>query len=133
MAFLEYKNEGTRAECRLTEQSTSIGRSPECVLQIVDDPELSRVHCSVARQSDETFVVLDEQATNGTFLNEQRVEGEPVLLKDEDVIRIGQTELVFRARDVGRTTMLFSEVADQMEKGKGFHTIMHEIVEGKDK
>lgn len=129
MAFLEYTTGGTKTEHQLTEQSTTVGRSTECVLQIVDDEELSRVHCSIARQSGGTFVLVDEQATNGTFLNGQPVEGEPVLLKDQDLILIGQTTLVFRARDVGRTTMLFAEVADQMERGKGFHTIMHEIVD----
>ena len=129
MPFLEYTTGGVRTEHRLTGRSTSVGRSDECVLKIDDDPELSRVHCSIAGKPDGTFVVVDEQATNGTFLNGQRVEGEPALLKDQDVIRIGQTKLVFRTRDVGRNTMLFSEVADQMEQGKGFHTIMQEIVE----
>jgi len=67
------------------------------------------------------------------LFHRQPVEGESVLLKDQDLILIGQTTLVFRARDVGRTTMLFAEVADQMERGKGFHTIMHEIVDTKDR
>ena len=132
MAFLDYMSEGSKTEFRLVEIRTSIGRSPECLLQIVDDVELSRVHCSVARQANGSFVVIDEGATNGTYLNDQRLGSEPILLRDQDVVRIGQTELVFRTRDVGRTTMLFSEVADEMESGKGFHTIMHEIVEKKD-
>jgi len=131
MAFIEYTTEGKKAEHRLTERKTTIGRATDCVLCVADDPELSRVHCSVARQADDTFVVIDEKATNGTFLNGERIGDVPILLRDEDVIRIGQTTLVFRARDVGRTTMLFSEVAGQMERGKGFGTIMHEIVDKK--
>jgi pSer/pThr/pTyr-binding forkhead associated (FHA) protein len=129
MAYLDYVIDGTRHEYELTEEQSAIGRAESCALQFLHDPLLSRVHCTVIRQTDGSFALVDEHSKNGTLLNDQPVPtAEGVPLADEDRITIGKTLLVFRERDIGRTTALFSEVAEEIEEGKGFKTILREIV-----
>lgn len=128
MAHLEYLIEDKQHEVQLEAEVTCIGRSRECTLQLVHDPELSRVHCSVRRQADGTFVLFDEGSTNGTFLNDEQVGSDGRPLKEGDRIRIGSTTLVFREQAVARTAMIFTDVEQQMERGDGFHTIMERIL-----
>jgi pSer/pThr/pTyr-binding forkhead associated (FHA) protein len=128
MAHLEYFVEGMRHEKKLDRAVTTVGRANGCSLQLLHDPELSRIHCSVRMRPDGSYLLQDENARNGTFLNGEQVEGDPVPLKEADRIRIGRTVLTFRDKAIGRTTMLFKEVEEQMEKGDGFHTIMQKII-----
>lgn len=128
MARLEYQIDTEYHELRLTDVVTSIGRADDCTLQLLHDPGLSRLHCSIRLKLDNTYVLVDEKATNGTFLDEKRVSGEGERLKDHDQIRVGKTILTFRDSEVGRTTMALREVEQQMGQGKGFSTIMRNIV-----
>lgn len=128
MAYLEYVVDGQRYEAALGSVDNSVGRARECAIQLLHDAELSRVHCTVQRQSDGSFVLVDEGSTNGTYLNDERVVNEERPLRDGDRIRVGTTVLVFREQEVGRTAILFSEVEHQMERGEGFHTIMGKIL-----
>jgi len=128
MAYLEYFIEGLRQESKLAERETTIGRSPDCTIQFLHDAELSRHHCTVIAAEDGTFSLKDHRATNGTFHNEDRLGPETVALTDGDQIRIGQTIMTFREHAVGTTTQIFGEVADQMNRGAGFHTIMQRIL-----
>jgi len=68
-----------------------LGRSREAGVRI-DDANVSRSHAEVARDGDGYWVV-DLRSTNGTFLNEERVERAP--LHDGDRITVGSTEVVF--------------------------------------
>jgi|GEM_PF-1157063 len=128
MAYLEYLIEEQRHEVVLEAAETSVGRARECSLQLLHDPELSRVHCTIRRSAENTFALVDEGSTNGTFLNEDKVGSEERPLKEGDRIRIGTTVLVFREQEVGRTAMIFSDVEQQMDRGDGFHTIMGRIL-----
>lgn len=70
----------------------SIGRSPEADVRI-EDRFASQLHARVyARRG--KYHVEDLQSTNGTYLNEERLDGEAGL-SDLDQIRIGDTELRF--------------------------------------
>jgi len=131
MAHIEYIVDDQRYEALLDAVDNSIGRARECKIQLLHDPELSRVHCTVQRQSDGSFVLVDEGSTNGTFLNDQRVANEERPLQDGDRIRVGTTVLVFHEQDAGRTACIFGEVKRQMERGEGFHTIMGKILHGR--
>ena len=131
MAYLEYTIDKKRYECELTENDTSIGRSDVCTLQLLHDSELSRIHCSVQKQSDDSYVLVDEHAKNGTYLNNKCVFNEEMHLKNLDQITIGKTILTFREQAGGRTEILFNEIAQEMEEGKGFHTIMNQIIDKK--
>lgn len=51
--------------------TTSIGRAPECILQI-DEPGLSRLHAR-AIPTDDGVQLEDQGSTNGTYINGKRV------------------------------------------------------------
>ena len=57
------------------------------------DGEVSRHHAAVSFMRDH-FVVEDLGSTNGTYVNERRVEGK-VPIKPGDIVRIGQTSMRF--------------------------------------
>jgi len=128
MARLEYHIDTHAHELELTEPITTIGRAEDCTLQLLHDVELSRQHCSVRHGTGGEFMLVDENATNGTFLNGERVSGSGVILADRDHITVGKTILTFRDHAAGQTTMALREVEEQMEQGKGFSTIMRDIV-----
>ncbi|NIP97728.1 MAG: FHA domain-containing protein, partial [Akkermansiaceae bacterium] len=72
------------------------------------------------------FHLKDLQSKNGTHLNDQRIESE--VLHPGDQFRVGGT--VFRVKEKpskGPDTMLH-EVEEQMADGKGYRTILREIV-----
>jgi uncharacterized membrane protein len=68
-------------------QSTvTIGRAADCDLVFTNEKSTSSHH-AVLRQRDELIEIVDTQSTNGTFVNETRVER--AVLKDGDVVRFG--------------------------------------------
>ncbi|GAA2217150.1 FHA domain-containing protein [Micromonospora olivasterospora] len=80
------------ASFRLSRQPQVIGRGPSADIG-VDDPHLSRRHASVLLTA-EGVALVDLGSTNGTWLNDRRIDG-PERLADGDVIRVGRTELRF--------------------------------------
>lgn len=77
---------------RLGSTETVLGRSLD-VAGKLSDPSASQRHAKVL-QHDSGYVLVDLGSTNGTYLNEERLEG-PVLLTHGDTIRIGTTRLRF--------------------------------------
>lgn len=63
-----------------------IGRDPDCHLRPAS-PMISKKHCSFVLQG-ERVLFKDFGSTNGSFVNEARVEGE-TYLKDGDVVKFG--------------------------------------------
>jgi pSer/pThr/pTyr-binding forkhead associated (FHA) protein len=57
---------------------------------IVDAALVSRVHCRLTA-SDDTLEVIDLSSTNGTFVNDKRVE--KASLSNGDRLRVGRVEL----------------------------------------
>ena len=80
----------------LQEKGLVIGREPgQCDILILD-PNVSRVHARVVIENGEV-IVLDLGSTNGTFVNNSKVE--KTKLKPGDVIHLGQkcpATLVFK-------------------------------------
>jgi pSer/pThr/pTyr-binding forkhead associated (FHA) protein len=74
-------------------RTISIGRSPNCDLVLPDD-RASRVHATIERIESQ-HLVRDAGSSNGTFLNGLRVTGASFSLRDNDVIEIGSTRLVY--------------------------------------
>jgi DNA-binding winged helix-turn-helix (wHTH) protein len=73
-----------------------IGRSPECSTW-VDAAGVSRRHARLRLDTQSgTAVIEDLGSTNGTFVNETRVES-PVSLRDGDLVHLGTVPLTFRA------------------------------------
>lgn len=81
---------------RLTASETVLGRSEDAAGKI-HDPSASQRHAKVL-QHDGGYVLVDLGSTNGTFLNDERLEG-PVLLTHGDTLRIGKTTLRFLFKD----------------------------------
>jgi pSer/pThr/pTyr-binding forkhead associated (FHA) protein len=96
MALLLFeKNTGERIEINVEGDPLSIGRGPTADVSL-DDIEVSRHHCALLLWEDD-WVLKDGGSINGTWVNQKRV---PIaILNDGDIIRIGKTELEFRAED----------------------------------
>jgi hypothetical protein len=82
--FIENANESKTVE--LGEELT-IGRTPAAQL-VLDDSGLSRINTTFFVEGDEVLLT-DDNSTNGTFLNDERISGRPRILRDGDSIRIG--------------------------------------------
>lgn len=91
---IQGRNRGARFELPPTAAAVSIGREAGNMIQL-DDHEISRRHAEIRRVGD-ALVVGDLKSSNGTFVNDARVERSE--LGSGDRIRIGRTVLVF-ARD----------------------------------
>ncbi|HEY2867387.1 MAG TPA: FHA domain-containing protein [Pyrinomonadaceae bacterium] len=74
-------------EIAIDRERTTFGRGSEVDHRLADDG-LSRLHATVYREGDRVWVV-DENSTNGTFVNGGPVHGAGTPLKDGDIVRIG--------------------------------------------
>ena len=101
---IQGRNRGARFDLAATQGAVSIGREAGNVVQL-DDHEVSRRHAEIRRVGD-AFLVGDLKSSNGTYLNETRVERAE--LSSGDRIRIGRTLLVY-AKD-GDDPAAFSHV-----------------------
>ncbi len=81
-----------------------IGRDPECQLRLTDTG-VSRRHAKVMQASDGTGIIVDLESTNGTLVNDARVELAP--LRPGYRVRIGPiAELVCETVDAGTSPKL---------------------------
>jgi pSer/pThr/pTyr-binding forkhead associated (FHA) protein len=78
------KQEGKAIEIKLPQ--FLVGRDPQCQLRPAS-PLISKRHCAVIQRDDKAYI-RDFGSTNGTFVNEERVEGEQEL-KHNDQLKIG--------------------------------------------
>jgi hypothetical protein len=68
----------------------------------IGDPLVSRRHASLEYEaSTGQVIVTDLESRNGTYLNEEAVQG-PVALRDGDCLRIGSTVLRFEQAEIAR-------------------------------
>jgi ABC transport system ATP-binding/permease protein len=78
----------------------TVGRAPRADF-ILDVALVSRLHCRLTAGNDH-LEVLDLKSTNGTFVNDTRVE--KAKLAAGDRLRIGRVELTVEKQKRGRTT-----------------------------
>ncbi len=103
--FRELADAGKRRSCLILYSGTetgkrfvldshamTIGRLAETEIYI-DSPSVSRRHAEIAISPD-TVTIRDLGSSNGTHVNDQRIEG-TVVLKDGDLIRLGKVFLKF--------------------------------------
>jgi pSer/pThr/pTyr-binding forkhead associated (FHA) protein len=76
--------------------SVSVGRRPESDLVLAWDDQVSRQHARFERSDDGWVLIDDGPSSNGTFVNEERLEGRRKL-QDGDVLRFGATAATFRS------------------------------------
>jgi predicted component of type VI protein secretion system len=85
------KQEGKTIEIKLPQ--FLVGRDPQCHLRPAS-PLISKRHCALIQRDGKAFV-RDFGSTNGTFVNDERVEGERELHND-DHLKIGPIALTVR-------------------------------------
>jgi hypothetical protein len=78
----------------LRSEATVIGRSRQCDI-VIADPNVSRRHCEVRRESDD-YVVIDLGSTNGVLINGRQVQR--AALAEGDRLQIGGTSARFELR-----------------------------------
>jgi pSer/pThr/pTyr-binding forkhead associated (FHA) protein len=78
--------QGTR-KLRLPGDGLTVGRGEASSLVIADDG-LSRLHASIHSEAGRVWV-LDEQSTNGTYVNGRPADSRGTPLADGDEIRLG--------------------------------------------
>lgn len=70
--------------------SVSLGRGPACAI-VVPDESVSELHCRLEVSADGAFGVVDLGSTNGTSVNQIRIEPEQVEpLSDGDLLTVGR-------------------------------------------
>jgi pSer/pThr/pTyr-binding forkhead associated (FHA) protein len=72
--------------------SLRIGRSAENEI-VLDLPKISRTHVVIFRRGN-TFIIQDQNSTNGTWLGDQRIQEQA--LEDGQSLRIGDARLIFK-------------------------------------
>ena len=99
MAFLRIKNGAKAGESyALGTKAVAGGRGTTCDIQLPDDAKISRRHFTVARQDADTCVIRCEpEAKNGLWINGNELRES--VLRNRDVVRVGDTELEFLAAD----------------------------------
>ncbi|MPW25144.1 FHA domain-containing protein [Alkalibaculum sp. M08DMB] len=84
-------------ESYILDEDKSIGRSNRNEISI-QDPYLSSEHVRIYIEED-ICLIKDLGSTNGTFLNDEQIEEESVVLNDGDRIHIGQLDFIFVSKD----------------------------------
>jgi pSer/pThr/pTyr-binding forkhead associated (FHA) protein len=72
-------------------ERTSFGRGSEATHRF-DDDGLSRLHSTIYREGDRVWIV-DENSTNGTFINGERAASGGTPLRNGDTIKIGTGQI----------------------------------------
>lgn len=83
------KEANKRHEVTLSEESFVIGRSRKSDLKI-NDAEMSGTHCSLKLSGGRAFVT-DLESTNGTCVNNKKINQSPLYI--DDIIKIGHTTI----------------------------------------
>ena len=118
---------GIPKDIEITSEPLLIGRSREADIPLLDD-KVSRTHCGI-RLSEGHFYIKDLNSRNGVFLNGRRIE-DTAEVKAGDRIQIGSTSFILEqtspAEDAAKA---IGAVGDSMDEGKGYSTILKEIVD----
>jgi signal transduction histidine kinase/pSer/pThr/pTyr-binding forkhead associated (FHA) protein len=112
---IQGRNRGTRVELHANQGAVSIGREAGNAIQ-VDDHEVSRRHAEIRRVGD-GYVLGDLKSSNGTFVNDTRIERSE--LSSGDRIRLGRTILIY-AKDGDDPAMFAAvDIVPTTEAGDG--------------
>ena len=95
---------GTHLDFLITQLPCRIGRSKENDL-VIANLGLSRIHAVISRDISGQLRLTDENSTNGTFVNRQRIEGH-CLLNENDIIHFSSAEFKLRMCWVNQSTEL---------------------------
>lgn len=80
---------------RLHTDNNVIGTAADCDI-VLTDPYLSSRHATIRHDArDGSFTIIDRNSTNGSYVNDKRVIQDELI--DNDTLRLGRTELKFKA------------------------------------
>ncbi len=99
----------------IEKERTSFGRGDADYR--LDDEGLSRVHATVYRDGDNIWIV-DENSTNGSFVNGEKVGGSGTILKNGDTIKIGNHTKIKVAISDGKTNAPIAAVPTPTAQAK---------------
>ncbi len=102
MPYLQIMSGSRKGEKIGITKNVTIGRSTENTIH-VDDAAASGKHCMVVSQG-EDYAIVDNNSTNGTYLNGERV-FESEVLNAKDIIKVGDIEIMFDGADIKRTSV----------------------------
>ena len=116
--------DGEQKEFELGRKAITIGRGADADV-IIADKLASRIHCGISYK-DGSYFLRDCDSRNGTFVNDRSIKVGRI--NPGDRIRVGDMVLTVEASPRKGTIMVLRELDDEMAKGKGYHTILHEII-----
>ena len=123
--FLKYNlPNGDEKRFTLEKPKITIGRGANVDL-IIQDRLASRLHCSIEFKENE-WHISDLQSRNGTLVNGQLIQN--AQLKPGDRISIGDVVMVYEKTETKGTETVIMELKNEMDGGKGYKTMLLEIV-----
>jgi len=138
MPYISYADGASEKHYRLPEEGRMVifGREDHTDFQILRDARISREHFGIEKDEQGLLSVIDLGSANGTFLNGRRLESNAIrFLKQGDVIRAGSQEFTYREKPPPSPTpgpasrgAGVKDVLKELERGKGYHTLMQEII-----
>lgn len=93
VAILRFGGEGSD-KIAIIRDNISVGRAPENDVTIKDD-SISKRQFHI-KKTNKGYNLIDLKSANGTYVNNERVKS--VILKNKDVIRIGDEVIIFEER-----------------------------------
>jgi hypothetical protein len=93
--FVALTGEQKGLDFRIREGQNIIGSASDADI-VLRDPAISGKHASL-RYKDEKFTITDLDSTNGTFLNDRTDAIAREELRDNDILRMGDVSLKFKA------------------------------------
>lgn len=137
--FLKF-NEQVLKEIPLEGPQLTIGRKPENDL-VIDNPAVSGHHARIVKEGS-AFFIEDLNSTNGTFLNDAKVQKQK--LKNTDRVSVGKHSLIFQdetvapppppppPKDEGADKTMILDTAKQKELMKALGTVKTAAVAAKE-
>lgn len=96
--------DGAHVDFVITQLPCRIGRSKDNDL-VIADLGLSRIHAVLSRDISGRLRLVDENSTNGTFVNRHRIDGY-CLLNEGDIVHFAGAEFKLRMRFVDHSPLL---------------------------
>jgi len=97
----------TRSHAKVGAFPANIGRGYENQV-VLYDPEVSAVHARLEKSADGALLLVDAGSTNGVLVGEEEKKVSSVEVTDGLVVRLGNTELVFKRADSPREKTVVS-------------------------
>lgn len=126
---LAYRSDDKICYHEIGDRPITIGRSPDADI-VIKDEKASRLHCGVSMM-DSDFILKDLSSKNGTFLNGDKID-DTAPIQVGDRFRVGDAVFVLEDEESPGTETVLQEVEHELAHGKGYKTMLREIVEDAD-